>query len=418
MLKTHKIKLNNITKSKKDLIFNYIKEYNDLSNYFCDLLWDNKQELLILEKQKRNYVRNNYITEEIKQKYHSHFIQEALVRVVSLLKNENITTKPIFNTNSITITKFLGDIKKYDESKLTQFWFHITIKHPGFKKRIKLPLPNKFNITDHKKTYQLVKYNDELYLILFKEHEQKSNKKDNTSYNVIGIDIGYRDLFALSNDKLYGENFKLKIDNYSEHINHKQIARNKLWQIAKKNKKKNPKKYTNIHKNNLGKKKQTRSIIKNRSIIKTEINTELNKIFKENGILILVGEYLKFKSKGKRSWRKDINRKLSYWCNGEIKRAMENKLKENGVFFSGVGASYTSQKCSSCGHIHKDNRKGKYFKCLSCGFAYDSDLNAAINIRERLRTDQPKLQTLVKNIVKYWKTNQSESELLEMLNYV
>ena len=32
-----------------------------------------------------------------------------------------------------------------------------------------------------------------------------------------------------------------------------------------------------------------------------------------------------------------------------------------------VPPQYTSQTCSKCGHIHKDNRKGRQFKCLSCG---------------------------------------------------
>ena len=120
----------------------------------------------------------------------------------------------------------------------------------------------------------------------------------------------------------------------------------------------------------------------------------------------------------RRDKQKRTNRRLSYWTNGEIKKVIINKSTENGVFLCGVNAYHTSQQCSHCGYQHEDNRNGKFFKCKKCGFMHDSDLNAAINIRNRLSTDQSRLQILVKNIVKYWKTNQSESELLKMLKYV
>jgi len=45
-----------------------------------------------------------------------------------------------------------------------------------------------------------------------------------------------------------------------------------------------------------------------------------------------------------------------------------------------VNPTYTSQRCSICGWVQKKNRDGKQFKCKSCGFAADADLNASINI--------------------------------------
>ena len=41
-----------------------------------------------------------------------------------------------------------------------------------------------------------------------------------------------------------------------------------------------------------------------------------------------------------------------------------------------------NQRCSCCGHIHRQNRKGYRFKCLRCGFELNSDLNAARNIAQ------------------------------------
>ena len=44
--------------------------------------------------------------------------------------------------------------------------------------------------------------------------------------------------------------------------------------------------------------------------------------------------------------------------------------------------AYTSQCCSQCGHVEKDNRKKQAeFVCLACGHSENADLNAAKNIR-------------------------------------
>lgn len=46
-----------------------------------------------------------------------------------------------------------------------------------------------------------------------------------------------------------------------------------------------------------------------------------------------------------------------------------------------VNPAYTSQTCSCCGHVDKDNRKSQdKFKCTSCGHKENADFNAAKNI--------------------------------------
>ena len=51
------------------------------------------------------------------------------------------------------------------------------------------------------------------------------------------------------------------------------------------------------------------------------------------------------------------------------------------VMWVAVKPQYTSQTCSSCGHICKDNRKSQAdFKCVACGHAENADINAAKNI--------------------------------------
>ena len=62
-------------------------------------------------------------------------------------------------------------------------------------------------------------------------------------------------------------------------------------------------------------------------------------------------------------------------------RQLEYKLSGLGGVLLRVAPQYTSQKCSQCGHISKDNRKSQAkFKCMGCGFETNADHNAALNI--------------------------------------
>jgi transposase len=56
------------------------------------------------------------------------------------------------------------------------------------------------------------------------------------------------------------------------------------------------------------------------------------------------------------------------------------RCEELGIYLKKINPVYTSQTCSSCGFIHKNNRLGDEFLCLNCGNKIDADFNAAINI--------------------------------------
>ena len=59
---------------------------------------------------------------------------------------------------------------------------------------------------------------------------------------------------------------------------------------------------------------------------------------------------------------------------------LDYKLDWRGGLLIGVNPAYTSQRCSVCGHVHADNRKGELFRCLACGHTDHADVNAARNI--------------------------------------
>lgn len=77
---------------------------------------------------------------------------------------------------------------------------------------------------------------------------------------------------------------------------------------------------------------------------------------------------------------KHTNRRLSHWTYAEIFAKLKNYCEEQGVLVEAVNPAFTSQRCSHCGWTQKSNRNGSKFKCKQCGFIYDADLNASINI--------------------------------------
>jgi putative transposase len=67
-----------------------------------------------------------------------------------------------------------------------------------------------------------------------------------------------------------------------------------------------------------------------------------------------------------------------------IKQQLKYKTEPMGGSVIEVSAKFTSQQCSACGHIAKENRKSQSsFNCVSCGHSENADLNAAKNIRDR-----------------------------------
>lgn len=76
-----------------------------------------------------------------------------------------------------------------------------------------------------------------------------------------------------------------------------------------------------------------------------------------------------------------LNRSLLNHGLFEFRRQLDYKTARHGSILTLVNPAYTSQTCSSCRHVSKDNRKTQaVFACVECGFSENADLNAAKNI--------------------------------------
>uniref|UniRef100_UPI001290D602 RNA-guided endonuclease InsQ/TnpB family protein n=1 Tax=Candidatus Oscillochloris fontis TaxID=2496868 RepID=UPI001290D602 len=75
------------------------------------------------------------------------------------------------------------------------------------------------------------------------------------------------------------------------------------------------------------------------------------------------------------------SRRVHSWSFAQITAFVTYKAEERGCTVARVDPRHTSQACSCCGHIARNNRRSRgRFVCRVCGFELHADLNAARNI--------------------------------------
>jgi transposase len=70
---------------------------------------------------------------------------------------------------------------------------------------------------------------------------------------------------------------------------------------------------------------------------------------------------------------------LNSWSWRDINSALINQCELLGVQVKHNKSYYRSQRCFSCGYVHKSNRSQETFECCHCGHTDNADLNAAKN---------------------------------------
>jgi len=95
----------------------------------------------------------------------------------------------------------------------------------------------------------------------------------------------------------------------------------------------------------------------------------------------------KLNIKTKKENGKKFNKILSGWSWKQLETFLTYKAEIQGKKVEYVDARYTSQKCSVCGNIEKNNRKSQsLFCCQRCNFTLNADLNASRNIKQNYLT--------------------------------
>ena len=191
-----------------------------------------------------------------------------------------------------------------------------------------------------------------------------------TSTESIGLDFGMVAMFTTSDGERHGLSSFTKLKIWDE----------ELLALAKELQKQSIKLSTNERYNQL----QQRI----KSYFKNEIGRILNKLAKKN-VGIFVVEKLDFRAAG---LSKRMNRLIGCTYRSVVKAKLARLEEQYGIQIIAVNPAYTSQECSRCHHVSKNNRKSqKDFVCQHCHFSCNADVNAGrvINQRRSLMLEFP-----------------------------
>ena len=236
---------------------------------------------------------------------------------------------------------------------------------------------------DEKRSYE--------YTITFNEKDKQVNVhicKDGKRYiptvnensNCIGIDVNVKhNLFSLSNGECYDYNRKLvndfcKLSTYLDKVKEKQEKGKKDFKYK------------------VGRRYQLKLDKLREKIVKSnqELISNMCKTLQSNGITHIIMENLDNgfgKSYVKDKTNEDINfnRVVKFLRISNLKDEFEHIARKYDIAVSTVQSYYTSKMCPICGCIEDENRPTQEdFSCIECGHSGNADVNAAINIKNRV----------------------------------
>jgi len=393
MIRSTKTTINFANKNKKNLLFVFIDEYRLVVKQFVDLLWDQETIPTLLPKsvtskistwlsaravqcaakQASGIVRGTKRKQQKRLYIYNKLNKDGKFKQARKLKaiiDKTITTKPDINLVEPELDeRFI----KQDWNNQTSFDGIITLSSLGNKLKIILPIKktkhfNKLLSSGQiKKGLRLSKSNITFMFDLPKVEKLAVGQ-------TIGLDIGVLNTFTTSNNQTS------KPDNHGHTLQ-------------------------SINKKLSRKKKGSKSFLKTQQQRTNYINWTINQLNLSN-INILKIENIKHLRKGTKT-----SRYLNHFTYTEIFNKLESLCETNGVQIVRINPTYTSQRCSKCGWVRSTNRKGKQFKCKSCGFSLDADLNASFNISANLLPIGRQERLLHKNKTGfYW--NEVEKEFI------
>jgi len=325
-----------ITESNKEKLLSLdtiFEESRKVINLYIDEIWIQKD----FSSKFVTFKVDTWLSARMQQN-----LGKQALQIIKSQRKKKKPHKPIFKKDSIDFDSRFVDMQFNNNS------FDVWFKLNSVGNKINVNLPGKFhkhslkfNNWLLKKSCRLRKVNSKYFIDMFfekKSPELKIKGRD------VGVDIGYKKLIVTSENKKY--------DTGLEEV------------------------YEKIVRKKQGSKAFKRSL-KERD---NKINESINQM-PLSEIKTLVVEKLKnvkHKSKGRIS--KKFNNKLQRWSYSKVLSMLSLKCEELGIFFKEINPAYTSQKCSSCGFIDKNNRLGEKFLCINCGDRFDADYNASLNI--------------------------------------
>lgn len=362
MIRSSKIKIKNTNNIKINNLNIFINEYKIVTQKFIDLLWDLEKipSLIPIEitskistwlsarmvqcsaKQASGIVRGTKKKQNDRLYRIKKLKEEGNLKQARKLQNiydKKKVSKPTIKTISPELDSRFITI---DLSNHTSFEGWITISSIGNKMKIHIP----FNKTNHfnkwfkkGKLKEGIRISNKNLTFMFEIEDKPIKTKGDT----LGIDVGLTNAISCSNG------FSSKPNNHGHTLKTITDRMNR-------------------------KKKGSKGFKREQEHRKNYINWSINQLNLKDYNEVKI-ENIKNLRKGKR-----CSKSLSRWTYTNIFDKLIMKCEEEGVLVSHIDPTYTSQRCSVCGWTKKSNRRGKRFRCTSCGFESDADLNASRNI--------------------------------------
>jgi putative transposase len=178
----------------------------------------------------------------------------------------------------------------------------------------------------------------------------------------LSLDLGLSTLFASNCGDLWGRTFFAVLKKYDDVLT--TLAKNRQRQGLKTRSPKYDSLVDNI-----------------REFMKNEINRVLNRAVDIHKPAELVVERLSFRSP---DLSRRMNRLISMFGKSLVQRKLDSLKSTLGITITETNAAYSSQECSVCGYVAKNNRPTQSeFKCNCCSTGMHADVNAARNHHAR-----------------------------------
>ena len=194
-------------------------------------------------------------------------------------------------------------------------------------------------------------------------------KNETVEGRTLGVDLGIKyPAYMCLNDDTYKREHIGSIDDFLRIREQMQDRRRKLQHDLK------------FIKGGKGRKKKTQALDRLRDKEKN-FATTYNHMISKNVVEFAKKnqcEYINMEKLTKDGFNNKILRNWSYY---QLQQYIEYKAEREGIKVRYIDPAYTSQTCSRCGHIDKENRQTQEkFICTKCGFELNADHNASINI--------------------------------------
>lgn len=396
MIRSVKHYLNYSNSNKLNIISNLLDQYKLVTQFYINYIWNNKFNTnnYIFDIQNDildflpKFINYNNININFKHNLSARLLTSAITQAIGIVKGcvaerrklqyiikkrkeenkpteyyekkllKNSISKPILN-NNFKAELSSKNISFIDKKNCFDFWIKLSSTGFGI-----LHIPAKLNKLDKKFINKSAKRLSGILLdkkSITIRYEIKDPEKKHVG-KIVGADTGLKTVITLSDSQ-----FTPKTDKYNHSL--ESICQ----KLSKKTKGSKNYKQSQDHRLNF-------------------INWSINQLNLSSIKQINLEEIVNIFYKNKTS------KLLSTWTNSLIEEKLKKYAEEQGVLVKLQTSTYRSQRCSSCGIVHKSNRIGKIYKCNNCKIEIDSDLNGAKNHEISLPKIPYEICQLKKNI--------------------